>query len=81
MSSILKGVFGMITDSRQALSAEELQALYNLGQQSPLKTSIHLSRSNGYRELGMFDESIMECGNFNIRAEYKLILDITKGFY
>ena len=25
-----------------------------------MKTSIHLSRSNGYRELGMFDESILE---------------------
>jgi predicted Zn-dependent protease len=25
-----------------------------------LKTSIHLSRSKGYRELGMFDESILE---------------------
>jgi len=25
-----------------------------------LKTSIHLSRSNGYRELGIYDESILE---------------------
>jgi hypothetical protein len=25
-----------------------------------LKTSVHLSRSNGYRELGMYDESILE---------------------
>ena len=25
-----------------------------------VKTSIHLSRSNGYRELGMYDESILE---------------------
>ena len=25
-----------------------------------MKTSIHLSRSNGYRELGMYDESILE---------------------
>ena len=25
-----------------------------------MKTSVHLSRSNGYRELGMYDESILE---------------------
>ena len=25
-----------------------------------MKTSVHLTRSNGYRELGMFDESILE---------------------
>jgi hypothetical protein len=25
-----------------------------------MKTSIHLTRSNGYRELGMFDESFLK---------------------
>ena len=30
-----------------------------------MKTSIHLSRSNGYRELGMFDESILELESIN----------------
>ena len=25
-----------------------------------MKTSVHLTRSNGYRELGMFDQSILE---------------------
>ena len=25
-----------------------------------MKTSVHLNRSNGYRELGMFDQSILE---------------------
>jgi hypothetical protein len=30
-----------------------------------LKTSIHLSRSNGYRELGMYDESILELESIN----------------
>ena len=45
----------------RALSAAEVQALYNLGQAvSPLKPSVHLSRSNGYRELGMYGESINE---------------------
>ena len=29
-----------------------------------MKTSIHLSRSNGYRELGMYDESILEPEEF-----------------
>ena len=30
-----------------------------------MKTSIHLSRSNGYRELGMYDESILELESIN----------------
>ena len=40
---------------------------------SPLKTSIHLSRSNGYRELAMYDESILELEEIEGETEERWI--------
>ena len=44
-----------------------------------MKTSIHLSRANGYRELGMFDESILELES--IRQEDVWSYDVIKSKY
>lgn len=44
-----------------------------------MKTSIHLSRANGYRELGMFDQSILELES--IRQEDVWSYDVIKSKY
>jgi tetratricopeptide (TPR) repeat protein len=44
-----------------------------------VKTSIHLSRANGYRELGMFDESILELES--IRQEDVWSYDVIQSKY
>jgi tetratricopeptide (TPR) repeat protein len=44
-----------------------------------MKTSIHLSRANGYRELGMFDQSILELES--IRQEEVWSYDVIKSKY
>ena len=35
-----------------------------------MKTSVHLYRSNGYRELGMYDESILELEEIEEAKKY-----------